>query len=549
MARALADHLGPLKDRFVSAAARPLALIIAVLGVLAVSAGWVFASPPGSSPDDDYHLVSTWCPRPIGSSCQTTTIDGNLYVMAPVTTSHAQCEAFSPDRSHACISDYSDDTMFPSYRYNDGQYPYGFYEFHHLFAGHSVEHSVWIMRSINVGLMLVLIGAITALSTRQVRFSVLLAALVAWTPMGLYFIASNNPSSWAITGVFSYGAALFSALQSRGWRRWTLLGLAAFSALLCYGSRGDAAFYVFVASLGILILAANRRHLPEVGAAAVMSAIGVWCMLSSGQSGHIAQSEASVTLRERIEVAIMNIRYLPEYFAGFVGLNSGPGWRDTPLPGYTTIIGLLVLGAVIFFGARAMSWRKALAAFVTFGAMAGIPLLIATPPTFPNLGGYHSRYALPLLGTWLVIWLASALRNSSITKGQLTIFVFLLSVVDAVAMHTTIARYVSGLLPIRHMGWIAPGNLNGNIEWWWAGAPITPMTLWIIASAGYALALVAGSHLIGPRMRQAEDADAPASRKAAPASREEEAAPASIEAEAAPAAHTPGAAHDKEDNE
>ena len=514
MARALADHLAPLRDRFVASAARPLALIVVVLGVLAVSAGWVFASPPGASPDDDYHLVSSWCPRPATSSCATTTIDGNLYVMAPVTTSHAPCEAFKADKSHACIYDYSDDTMFPTDRYNDGQYPYGFYQFHHLFTGHNVEHSVWVMRAINAGIAIILMGAIAALSRRSVRFSVLLAALVSWTPIGLYFIASNNPSSWAITGVFCYGAALYSALNAQGWRRWALLGAAAFAALLCYGSRGDAAFYVFVASLGILILAATRRHLPEIGIATVLSIIGVWCMLGSGQSGHIAQSDASVTLRERIDIAIMNIRYLPEYFAGFVGLDSGPGWRDTHLPGYTTIIGLLVLGAVIFFGARAMSWRKALAAFVVFGAMAGIPLLIATPPTFPNLGGYHSRYALPLLGTWLVIWLASSRKNSSITKGQLTIFVFFMSVVDAVAMHTTIARYVSGLLYIPHLGWIAPGNLNGNIQWWWAGAPITPMTLWIIATAGYTLALIAGSYLIGPRVRDAEEADAPTAHAA-----------------------------------
>ena len=507
MARALVDHLAPARDRFVSTAARPLAFIILALGILSVATGWIFASPPGSSPDDDYHLVSTWCPRPIESTgCDTTTIDGDLYVMAPVTTSHAQCEAFSPDKSHACIYDYSDDTMFPSYRYNDGQYPYGFYQFHHLFAGHNVEHSVWIMRSINVGIAMVLIGAVCALSTREVRRATALAALVAWTPMGLYFIASNNPSSWAITGVFTYGAALYGALNAQGWRRWTLLGMAALASLLCYGSRGDAAFYVFVASLGILILAACRRHLPETGIASVLSVIGIWCMLGSGQSGHIAQSEASVTLRERIEVAIMNIRYLPEYFAGFTGLYSGPGWRDTPLPGYTTILGLLVLGAVLFYGARTMSLRKILAAFVVFGAMAGIPLLIATPPTFPNLGGYHSRYALPLLGTWLLIWLSCAIKKSSLTRGQIIMFVFFLSVVDAVAMHTTIARYVRGLLSIRHIGWIAPGNLNGDIQWWWADMPLSPMALWGLASLGYALALASAIYLL--RNRQVE---APAS--------------------------------------
>lgn len=509
MARALVDQIASARERFVSTAARPLAFVLLTLGILAVATGWIFASPPGASPDDDYHLVSTWCPRPVESSCETTTIDGDLYVLAPVTTSHAQCEAFSPDKSHKCIRKYSDDTMAPSYRYNDGQYPYGFYQFHHLFAGHSVEHSVWIMRSINVGIAMALIGAVCALSTREVRRATALAALIAWTPMGLYFIASNNPSSWAITGVFTYGAALYGALNAHGWRRWTLLGVATLASLLCYGSRGDAAFYVFVASLGILILAAHRRHLPEIAIAAVLSAIGIWCMLGSGQSGQIARSEASVTLSDRIEVAIMNIRYLPEYFAGFIGLNSGPGWRDTPLPGYTTILGLLVLGAVLFYGARTMSLRKALAAFMVFGAMAGIPLLIATPTAFPNLGGYHSRYALPLLGTWLLIWLSCVVKKSSITRGQIVMFVFFLSVVDAVAMHTTIARYVRGLLEIRHIGWIAPGNLNGDIQWWWADMPLSPMALWGLASLGYALALASAIYLLRNRQVEASASTAP----------------------------------------
>lgn len=333
MARALVNQLAPLRARFVSSAAQPLALILLIVGVLAVSAGWIFASPPGSSPDDDYHLVSTWCPRPVESSCETTTIDGDLYVMAPVTASHAQCEAFHPERSHACIKDYSDDTIFPSYRYDDGQYPLGFYHFHHLFAGHSVESSVWHMRVANVAILLVLVGAITALSRREISANVALAALIAWTPMGMYFIASNNPSSWAITGVFSYGAALYAALNTQGWRRWALLAVAGLAALLCYESRGDASFYVFVASLGILILAAGKRHLPEIGVATLLSAIGVWLMLGSGQASNVSHSsEATVTLNDRIAVAIANIRYLPEYFAGFVGLNSGPGWRDTPLP-------------------------------------------------------------------------------------------------------------------------------------------------------------------------------------------------------------------------
>ena len=506
MSRAHADNSTSLTTRFASTAARPLALILLVVGILALGMGWVFASSPGSSPDDDYHLVSTWCPRPIESSgCETTTIDGDLYVMPPVPTAYSQCEAFNPAASHVCGYRYWDDDTYPSYRYTDGQYPYGFYQFHHLFAGHNVEHSVWVMRSVNVAILLILLGAILAFTRPDLRALIGLSAVVAWTPMGFYFIASNNPTSWALTGVFCYGAALFSTLHASGWRRWTLLGLMVFSALLCYGSRGDAAFYVFVVSLGILILAATRKRLPEIGTATALSIIGILCMFATGQSHHLTQTDPSVTRYQRLEVAIRNIRALPDYFAGFFGMSGGPGWRDTPLPGYTTIVALLVMGAVLFYGARTMNLRKALAAFVVFGAMAGIPLLIATPPEFPNIGAYHPRYALPLLGTWLIIWLTSHHKNATVSKSQLTMFVLFLSVAEAVAMHTTIARYAHGLENINGLGWIAKGNLSLGVDWWWADMPLTPMVLWFIASLGYVTALTCGVYLACTRPRLACD--------------------------------------------
>ena len=506
MSRAHAYHLTSLRKRFTSTVAKPLALVLLVAGVLALGMGWVFSSSPGSSPDDDYHLVSTWCPRPIESSgCGTTTIDGDLYVIPPVPTAYSQCEAFNPAASHVCGYKYSDDETYPSYRYNDGQYPYGFYQFHHLFAGHNVEHSVWVMRSVNVAILIILLGAILVFARPDLRALIGLSAVVAWTPMGFYFIASNNPTSWALTGVFCYGAALFSTLHASGWRRWTLLGLMVFSALLCYGSRGDAAFYVFVVSLGILILAATRKRLPEIGMATALSIIGIWCMFATGQSHHLTQTDSSVTRHQRLEVAIRNIRGLPDYFAGFVGMFSGPGWHDTPLPGYTTIVALLAMGAVLFYGARTMNLRKALAAFVVFGAMAGIPLVIATPPEFPNIGGYHPRYALPLLGTWLIIWLTSHHKNATVSKSQLTMFVLFLSVAEAVAMHTTIARYARGLEHINGLGWIAEGNLSSGVDWWWADMPLTPMVLWFIASLGYVTALTCGVYLACTRPRLACD--------------------------------------------
>ena len=156
-----------------------------------------------------------------------------------------------------------------------------------------------------------------------------------------------------------------------------------------------------------------------------------------------------------------------------------------------------------------MSWRKALASIMVFGAMAGIPILVATPTAFPNLGAYHARYTLPLLGVLLLIWVSSAFKKSSLTKGQFTLFVVFLSVVNAVAMHTTIARYVRGLLWIPHIGLIALVNLNGDIQWWWADMSLSPMTLWGLASLGYTLALTSAIYLLRHRRVEAPVSSTP----------------------------------------
>jgi len=60
------------------------ACVVLVFAVLIVGAAWVVSSPVAGSPDDDYHLGSIWCPRPVASSgCQTRVVDGVTEVMVP----------------------------------------------------------------------------------------------------------------------------------------------------------------------------------------------------------------------------------------------------------------------------------------------------------------------------------------------------------------------------------------------------------------------------------------------------------------------------------
>ena len=42
--------------------------ILFALGYFLFGTAWAWSSAIGSSPDDDYHLASAWCPPPLDSS-------------------------------------------------------------------------------------------------------------------------------------------------------------------------------------------------------------------------------------------------------------------------------------------------------------------------------------------------------------------------------------------------------------------------------------------------------------------------------------------------
>ena len=77
-------------------------------------------------------------------------------------------------------------------------------------------------------------------------------------------------------------------------------------------------------------------------------------------------------------------------------------------------------------------------------------------------------------------------------------------------MHTTIARYVRGLLWIPHIGWIAPGQPQWRhpvVVGRHVSSP--PMALWGPASLGYTLALTSAIYLLRHRRVEAPVSSTP----------------------------------------
>ena len=150
------------------------------------------------------------------------------------------------------------------------------------FAGTNVDYSVQVMRIMNVLIAAILFfWALTAANWSLSR-ALALTWGVAMVPVGIFFVASVNPSSWTIIGVGTFWVFLASLLssspKSRG--RTISLSLGAFAAaLLALSSRTDAGVYLMLSVIAIAIWRWRfiKNHLPKKFGIplAVITAIGI----------------------------------------------------------------------------------------------------------------------------------------------------------------------------------------------------------------------------------------------------------------------------------
>jgi hypothetical protein len=82
----------------------PLLAFAPILATLTLMA-WVFASPIGAGPDDDFHLVSAWCAGPTaGATCEYDAATGAFKV--PMALTEIACFALDPTKSASCQGEY-----------------------------------------------------------------------------------------------------------------------------------------------------------------------------------------------------------------------------------------------------------------------------------------------------------------------------------------------------------------------------------------------------------------------------------------------------------
>lgn len=485
-----------------------------VLAFLALSA-WAFASPVGAGPDDDYHLVSTWCASGGGAECQpgshatSRSMDAafqDIICYAGKQYVSAQCQEAALDAEGGWETERGNFA---------GEYPPVYYAVMHVFAGSDIQVSAIAMRLVNAGLFVGLTTALFALLPMTRRRTLLWGWLVAAVPLGIFLIPSNNPSGWAITGVGTAFLALLGWFETEGRRRWVLGALYLLGVLMAAGARGDAGVYVVGASVTAAIITSTRTRdwglraiLPLVGIA-----IAVVFFVSAGQSGvgAIGFSGGSVVESEAggvgglvevtpgaplsgLALAAYNLLMLPYLWTGVWG-TWALGWLDTGLPAIVPWAAVAAFVVIAFAGLGRLDWRKAISVGGVLVVLVVLPVYVLTVGGMKVGEALQPRYLLPLilLFSLLLVTMPPG-RELRFTRIQTFTVLGALALANLVSLQVNIRRYVTGA---DQQG----PNLDAGAEWWWSGLPVGPSAVWVIGALAFAGLLA----VLWPQLRRQAD--------------------------------------------
>lgn len=497
--------------------------LVAALG-LAVTAGiWGMSSPVGSSADEGFHLASIWCAWGSHVDCRDfteteTTADFLVPTGLTIPTPCFTEDYLDSGRSSAKCALEPDEGFVVAYPNPDaGTYPPVYYNAMRAFVGPEVDRSVVIIRFANVLLAgSMLLWALLATKT-TIRRSLALSWAVGLVPFGLFYIASVNPSGWAIIGVGTYWAFLLSWIKVRSIkepRAWWLMGGTMISAIIAASARSDAALYLGVTTLAVAIIAFPnlRAHPRRIVIFVAPMPLFVWSFgyrlrslggLQEATAGSLTRPLNEAQVPVEYGVVGQLIRYAaetPAFLAGAFGVNMpsfnqaaayfwGVGWFEVQQPSLVAVATLGSIGAVIWWGLASNTWGKLLAVVAVVSSLISVPLLALARFDFTN--PYSPRYMVPLILVFLgLVTIRPWTTASRFSRSQMTVLIAAMTIAHSASLLATMRRYTNGQTDT----WL---SFNFTPEWWWSDLA-HPSVFWATASIAFAAFLVALLSLTQP---------------------------------------------------
>lgn len=426
---------------------KPVRAIAIVLAAFLALSAWALSSPSGSSPDDDFHLASIWCAQGERAGLCESITDKSVDVPAHIPL--GSCFAFHNDTTGAC-QEIIGDELISTDRSNltSHSYPGGFYWAMSWFASPNVTASALAMRLINVALFLALAVATFVMSARRLRQPMLVAIGITIVPLGMFIVASTNPSSWALySPLFVYVLARSLLDESSRRRSWMIAVLVVAAGAIAAAARADAALFVLVA-FGLALWGPLTRWVrrAQVWAAGIsMMLISGVSVLSGRQSGSALAGLSDSTNGAGVGLLLKNLLEIPSLYIGALG-GWGLGWLDTSPPAIVFASLTLLLGGLVF---GAISVKQSRREFIVPGLV--LILMIALPLVMSqgaaaSIGTFvQPRYVLPLLALGVVTLITTNTTQYLISPRQVFLGLLIVTAANALSLYINVARYSTGL--------------------------------------------------------------------------------------------------------
>lgn len=445
--------------------------------------GWAISSAPGSSPDDDFHLASIWCG--LGERkglCELGSTEVSRLVPKPIAES--ACFVQKPEVSAACWNPYSSGLAEANWLNTTQLYPQGFYANLGLLATPNVEKSVLAMRAINALIATLFLTATFWALPRRLRASLVIPALVTLVPLGMFFIPSTNPSSWAITSALITFPALYGALETVGKRRVSLSILAGAAGFLGSLARTDAGlFSVFAVVLALFISLSNQGWRFRVHSAptiSIMTIIGAtaFSFVTSNQ-GQVAVNGlplvgGSEPIADTLTILEIggNAVLIPLLWTSALGLGplSSLGAFDSPVPLFTGLGSVCVFIIVLrrYWLAQKRIERIAIVSCVAVLWLFPFILLLQANATVGII--VQPRYLLPLIIILSAVASTLPRAESVWNSAERFIGIIAISIANSAALFSSMSRYISGN---------GSDSLSSSSMWWWTFFMPNPTFVWL----------------------------------------------------------------------
>jgi len=482
------------------------ALLVAV-AFMALGISWSFASPPGSTSDEEYHLANIWCAWGEWEGCQF-----NDPSRPEVATGELQGPVWIPEflrsvncyqrgtQSTDCLRDKGSE-LVNSYRQGYGYNPSAYYQVMRAVVGSNDRTALQMVRLFNVTLTAAVLALAVFVSRSSVRRGLILAWGVASIPWLVIYASSSNPSAWVIAGTgtaWAFTLALLDRTNSRGYRFAALGGLA-LASVIVLSARFDGVAWLLLSISAAIALGVGRARfrIPiwAIGGWIALTVVGAmtafyfnWQRLgfSNFSFSNLRLPEWNRATDQPFPL-LKDLLETPWWFTSFFG-SQPPQWvpsngepqslKDGFVPlALTTNLGdmffpsivgifLFVVPALIVFACvpryRTRHW------LILFGLvliLLSLVYLFRLRNGFGPTNALQNRYFLP----WLLIFLAASLtvggqRRPLLSRGQAIVVASLLVVGGSLAWLAFASRYAVNL-----SGTFT--NFGQEPVWWWPWGP------------------------------------------------------------------------------